>query len=703
MRRFIRIVAGLAIAGSCLGGPPQDVIQELLKTPAPLPMKALPRELPAEQAPAKEAPLEVLADYWARHPAPDAALDESLEFVAKFNREPMPVGAVRDRLLEAAEADPGILARLLSRLPDTPSSYDRIKSLLDDEKRQPRYGADWSTRVERYLMFHSRYFRQELTRAAREALDENYKVKGAAELGALAKLDWAAAEPILKTHAEGRNARTAALSLALIYGHHVEAGAEDKARPYREVLMRIVEDRSALGYARDAAARALLKTRWKGREAWYESLFHDPTLLDLLDGYQGYAPLGRIDMPAEERVRLLARLAGSADRPARDAAVSCLVGIEEPTRDTLLPLLPWLDDPGWSAARNRGMFIAKLARVDVPEAVPGLIAVIDRENDRDRATAARVIASYPDPKAAPALRRLLEKETRGRTRMDIVRGLVACGGVAEDEAVSSIEAFAEQVALRGESGDLRFALMSGDPGVSSAPSVLIGMYLADFPPPGETVARRLLERAKVLRSGAPQVAAALLDCLSDWPARAIDRDLAALIVSGAVDPSAIISALRRRHSLRLAAARELETAARSGGIAAGVAAIILGGPEKTAAILGGSDLPAQRALLACARLVGDHLPVPLVGQLLRSADEALAEAAEAYLTAEDGPEARRLVLSIHEGQAAILGESMPDIPGHSNLAVFSGLEKQLQEEALEGLEIYALLSAGYWGATARPS
>jgi hypothetical protein len=697
MRRSIGIAIGLAVAGLCLGDPAQDIIQDLFMMPAPLPVRALPVEGPAEQAPAEDAPLAILADYWARHPAPDAALDESPEFAARLLREPMPSERIRRRLLEAAEADPGILSRLLTRLPDTPASYGRVKSLLDTESGQPRYGGDWSKRVERFLMFHSRYFRQKLIGAAREAHDENYKVKGGAELGALAKLDWAAAEPILKTHAEGRNARTAALSLALIYGHHVEAGAEAKARACRDMLMRIVEDRSALGYARDAAARALLTTRWEGREAWYESLFHDPSLRDLLDGYQGYAPLRRIAMPADEWARLLARLAGGADRSVRDAAVSCLAGIEEATRDTLLPLLPWLDDPGWSAARDRGTFIAKLARAHVPEAVPGLIAVIERQNDRDRATAARVMASYPDPKAGPALRRLLEEETRGRARMDVVKALVACGGVTEDEAVDSVQAFAEEVALHEPKEELRVELLMQAQGGRTAPSVLIGMYLTESPPPGEAVARRLLERARSLGAKAPQVAAALREVLADWPAQAIDQDLAMLIADGAADASTITIALRRRGSMRLKAVRELERAAASRGIAAGAAALLLGEPGRIDAVLDGSDIPAMRTLLACARLVGEHLPGPRVGRLLRSGEAPLAEAAEAYLTAEDSPEARRLVLALHEGQAVILGESVPDAAGHGNLAVISGLEKRLQEEARAGLEIYALLSAGYWG------
>jgi len=697
MRRSVGIAACLAAVGLCLADPPQDVIQDLLKTPAPLSIKQRPAERPKEQAPAEDAPLEVIADYWARYPAPDAALDENLEFAARFYREPMPNERTRFRLLEAGEADPSIIARLLSRLPDTAAAYDRTKSLLDAENRQPRYGADWSRRVERYLMFHSRYFRQELIRAAREAHDEKYKVAGEAELGALTRLDWAGAEPILETHAKGKAARTAAVSIALIYRHHREAGAEATARPYREALKRVVEDRSAPGFARDAAARALLSTHWDGREAWYTSLFKDPTLQIAMDGDTGWTPLRRIDMPTEEWIRLLARLVSSSDRPAHDAAVSCLAGIESPPRNALLPLLPWLDDPGWSLARDRRAFIANLGRVRVPEAVPGLTAVIDREGDPDRATAALVMASYADPRVAPSLRRLLEKEERWRTRMDIIKGLVACGGVAEDEAVSSIEAFAEQVSLHGANGDLRFALMSGDPSVSTASSVLIGMYLAEFPPPGETVARRLLGRGRILKTEAPQVAAALRDILAEWPGPAIDQDLATLIATGAVDPSTIISALRRRDSMRLTAAPELEKAALSGGIAAGVAAVLLGGPERTAAVFGGSDKPAQRTLLACARLVGEHLPVPLVGKLLLGADKALAEAAEAYLAADDSPEARRLVLSVHEDQAVILGESMPDVPGHSHLAVFSGLEKQLQEEAREGLEIYALLSAGYRG------
>lgn len=689
MSRAIRVVLGLALGLGCLEAGQSDVIEDLLRIPAPLPGPKLKLEMPQNKTqtapPGDDAPLDVLARYWAQRWDRDSALPSDL---------------LRQRLLEACEADPEYLPSLLSIVPDSPSVHDRIKALLDHEQRSPRFSADWQRTVTRYLMLHSRYFRQDLIKAAQGAHDEGSTPRGAEELAALAGLDWDAAEPILTKLAASENERVGSAALALLYRHYTEAGSEAKAGGFRDRLKRIVENKSAAGRARDTAAEVLLTTRWDGRDAWYLSLFRDPTLRELHDDYLMMTPLSHIDMDTDRWISILTELVGDSNRAVHDAAVSCLVGfqLQNARRSALLPLLPWLMDPKWSAARDRLRLIQSMDRVEMPEAVPGLIAVLDQESEYDRSYAAESLARYKDPRAVPALKRALDRETDWAHRMRIIHGLVACGGVGDDDAVRSLEALATQNATEKGSAELDAASYDRDAGRRIPPAVMVGLYLAKSEPPGNAVVRRLLDRAKSLQAEQPSVASALLRILDAWPVRAIDEDLVQRIVNSKADASTIYSALRRRASLRQTVATELANAADGVGHVAGIAAVLLGDQKHIAAILEGSDGPAQRALIACARLAGEPLAVPEVARLLERNDPSVAAAAEAYLVAEDSEIARRLVLLRHRGEAVILGARQEYDPGHNTYPEFDQLERHLREEAREGVENYALLSAGYWGS-----
>src|SRR5262249_29971401 len=136
------------------------------------------------------------------------------------------------------------------------------------------------------------------------------------------------------------------------------------------------------------------------------------------------------------------------------------------------------------------------------------------------------------------------------------------------------------------------------------------------------------------------------------------------------------------------------------GAARGVSHVLLGDQAGERETLEGSDKEAQRALLACARLAREPLPIAIVGKLLKRDDRNLALAAERYLGNEDSAEARKLVVGQHPGEVLILGARQGFDPSHHSFGQFDQLENQLRDEVRKpdgDDEIFALLSAGYWG------
>jgi hypothetical protein len=107
----------------------------------------------------------------------------------------------------------------------------------------------------------------------------------------------------------------------------------------------------------------------------------------------------------------------------------------------------------------------------------------------------------------------------------------------------------------------------------------------------------------------------------------------------------------------------------------------------------------QRTLLRYARQTREKLPIADVSKLLGSNDSGVARAADKYLETEDSPEARRLYLTRHKGEALILGLRSNEDPGHFSFTAFDELEDQLRKQVKgeKGVEIYGLLTAGYWG------
>src|SRR5262249_55308536 len=156
-----------------------------------------------------------------------------------------------------------------------------------------------------------------------------------------------------------------------------------------------------------------------------------------------------------------------------------------------------------------------------------------------------------------------------------------------------------------------------------------------------------------------------------------DRDLVRRLGAGQLSATAIWQALKKRASLRHDAAADLTKIAGRGDRSAAVAAAILGDVKLMSAILDGKSGDAPGVLLSCAVLTGDKLSFDRVSALLASREGHVPDAAEAYLRADDGPQARRALLATQSGQARILGNRSAHDPGHVSYGQFDEIEEDL--------------------------
>ena len=183
-----------------------------------------------------------------------------------------------------------------------------------------------------------------------------------------------------------------------------------------------------------------------------------------------------------------------------------------------------------------------------------------------------------------------------------------------------------------------------------------------------------------------------------WQSRDVDLDLINRIAAGTAAAENVAKALERRAKLREGLAPELQLLLRAGGVAEAIGSIILDGDALAQTILSSSDQQAQIAVLASARLTQTPLPPGVVGPLLKSKIDLLAQAAERYLLVEDSDEAQKLRWQQHPKQAFITGwRENVELLGGSNFDALGKKEDQLRNEVLKEngpVEIFALITNG---------
>jgi hypothetical protein len=372
------------------------IIEDMLELPSPAPPAGIPgkqipegpMQNPNFSVPSEDAPLEELGGYWAQM-GHEVVTGNPVHLSDK----------VRQRLLEYSEQKPGALEELLLLLPDAPGTFVRVKAIYD--KNSATEGEDWKSSVKSYLETHGGYFHHELLTEARQTKDDDEmgSPEKHAALERLASVDWPLAEPLLYQFSDGNQPRTALLAKTLVYRHAVSVRDDASAARLRRELQAVVADRKARGYSRATALEALLDTEWPSRDDWYLSLFHDPTLRNLRDGYQGFSTLTElVRSDPDHWIPIMTRLVSDPDRAVHDNAVACLIQFQlrNGRKNALEPLLPWLSDPKWSSADDRLRLIQTVPDLEMKEAIPGHFRGRRREGQRIRALLrSRVARAFP--------------------------------------------------------------------------------------------------------------------------------------------------------------------------------------------------------------------------------------------------------------------------------------------------------------------
>lgn len=708
-RILLAIVIGLFCCGPAVNSSGQtrkidspEVLKQLIALPAPTPRNGEPQAPPPETIETRQP------NFYDRNykPADDAPIADLIDYWGHWNEDTdrEPSEAVKKRLLEAAVADPQLLATFLNFLPDADSTPAKVKNIYDKVQTDSKIDQDWREKIRRWLVFNSTYFVDELTALAQKAKDNQRD--GAVDkedaLTSLAYVSWSHAEPLLRGLMASGQARSTALALSLYYEHAVEEKDLANEERYRRDLQAIATNPNQPGYARNVAIESLSLTEWSGRDDWYLGLFQDQTLLDPSDGEYRETPLTTLfDSDLEKWIPIMIRLLESKDMNVRSAAVSCLVRIddeEEMAKKALTPLLPWLTNPDWvnDSSAYRLRLIQALGTFKIPESVPGLIWVVENDTSGPayaRGFAAQSLGQYQDSRAVPALKRALAKEKDESQRLRIIRGLLGSNGLTEKEQLDALEEYASRITTPESRMDvIRYRGPQEEP---LSTTLAIGKYLGfSREQPSDSLINAVLARAEELKSGNAALASALLEITHQWQGQQIELDMIKRIANGSADSGTVFEALQRRERMREGLRTELQGLASVEGAAQGVGAVLLDDPALAQGVLNSEDRAAQVALLACSRLTQTPLPVEMVDKLLDHKDSLLTLAAETYLLAEDSAQARELLWQRHPNEAFVTGWRENTFYAGSFDALVKS-EDQLRAEVLKEngpIEILAFMS-----------
>ncbi|MBV9214598.1 MAG: hypothetical protein JO053_00350 [Acidobacteria bacterium] len=454
-----------------VSGGREDPISGLLRLPAPPPPNPLVHMYGAgrdesfystKKIPSDDAPIDDLIDYWSR---------QIIAFDKQAYTPEMPERTLQ-RLLNAIEDDPSKLTGIMGALPEGEKTAAFVKRIYDNEGTSGAFSKDERREIKDWLVLHSSYFSDELARKAEDVQDTQDYVANHEMLLQLTKWDFDKARPIIdRLAANARDKGSRVVADWAMYRHALEEKNEADADDYRERLKKVVEDKTMKGPIRDLAMDALTTEKeWPGRDDWYASLLGDETLADL-GGYTGLTTLINTQPEGKYTEKML-ELIKSDNPTVRGAAIRNLtLKLSKDDTDVIRALLPWLEDPNWAAdvGQARMRLVQILASVDMPEAVSGLIKMLDervkgpyygytitntnsmsnanlaaqqalmrQETFAFRTAAADALGNQKDVRAVPALRRVLD-EAEGYERTMIVKDLIQCKGFATAEQATAIE------------------------------------------------------------------------------------------------------------------------------------------------------------------------------------------------------------------------------------------------------------------------
>ena len=476
-----------------------NVLYDLLSLPAPPPpnpnfivFAGNSNTRPAEfysrkNPPSDDAPIDEIMDYWRRQ----NAYDPTSNFTIK------PSGRTLDRILSELEKNPERLGSFLNVLSTGPNAGEKVKRIYEMMKANSNPEDYEGNNVEAWLAHNTNYKIDQLAETASKARDENNYVTNQAEVLALARVDWERARPLLERMvSDSTQPVSQTLARWALLEHAVRDGNSIEADRYRDDLKKTVEDKSAKPGNRDLAMDAIVRTGdFAGRDDWYFSLLDDETLHDLrVNGqtYTGLTTILNLSDP-EKYVDKMIEYVRTGSPNQRAAAIRNLATVlDEKNPEVIRVLLPWLENPAWAKDINgsRRLVVAALSEIEMPESVPGLIAVLDekaeirKETDNDppppppdyvnsnvmiedkkmdfvidsydsegvypyRSAAIDALAKQKSIQAVPALRRILPEVIEWR-RMSVIKAILDSGGFTVAEQIDALETVAEGVKTQME-------------------------------------------------------------------------------------------------------------------------------------------------------------------------------------------------------------------------------------------------------------
>lgn len=676
-----------------------DLLRQMLDLPAPAPSgedeggiqkKDRPADfLSHKNIPPDDAPIEDLTDYWASQSGSPYT----------FNFSPKASEKTIERLLDYCDEHPEELLKFLSVFPPKREVAERVKAIYDklmSDEYSSKYEAYEFTQIREWLKHNSTFYLDEMVRAAQKVKDTNEYISNEDQytLRSLGRVDWDSASPIIsRLESDSSNPFSQIMAKWVLYQHALDEKNSSDIDKYRRELQEIVENKEANWRKRDLAMDALVAGgTWEGRDEWYLSLLEDETLLKIQDnGNTGLTTLVSSEPPEKWLEKMLEALK-SDKLSVRSAAVRNLMSRYSNEKEVVQALLPWLTNPNWaksSTNNERVRYIAALGEMNVPESVPGLIAVLTNEEDQ-RTNAARALTKYKDARAIPPLRIALAASKDAESRNIFINALIACGGFSDDELMNALEAYAELIStvegLERVSGQYSY----GDNGEYEykplSMPISIGMLVSGQTEPSEGLVLRAIERLRILRRTKPAVAKSLAEIMQKWQGRAIYIEMLRQIKTGEANIDLIISVLSNRKNFREQVPLEVSGLHGANGLTRAIGACLSEEEINYLSILGQTDKEAQIALFGCARLLRVKLPINEVGSFLKSNDKTLVLAAERYLESEDSPTARNLVLANRPNQASILG---------ARQAFFTGNKVSYSSEMLNSL-FESVNGIGFW-------
>jgi hypothetical protein len=671
-----------------------NLLKQLLDLPAPPPVnpgesptkpktERTPEFYDSKNVPPDDAPIEDLLDYWQRQ---NSMYDEF-----RYNQTPSKESL--QKILGAIENDHSLLPNYLSLLPADPEIADVVKRIYETERQAETPLPGWLNSVKSWLRQNSDLFLSELIEGAKSIKGERGVIENQAELIALAKVDWESAKPIVESFENNRaESETYVLAKYVLYHHALQTKNETETERYRDELKKLVEDKTGSYKTRDLAMDALvLGGPFEGREEWYMSLLEDETLLELQEnGYTGLTTLIRfIPNEREKWMASMLRLLDSGKPNLRSVGVRNLYQIAGfGQKEIVRKLLPWLTNPDWakeSGDHERMLLIEALGELDLPESVPGLIAVVSDESDDYRAEAAKSLIKYKSPEAVPVLRRLLASENNYEFRESLIEAILAANGFSVEEQISALESYAGFIVAKKKEDSTKNEEPDIFGSVDEKPfpvDISLGLYLKNDANPSDGLALRTIGRIKVLQKTKPEIAAILLEILQNWENPLIDLEMLGWMNSGKANVGLVLKLLTKRSEMGERIPNELLLWRGKSAVLRAFCSLVLQDKNDFSAILREADPETGAALLALARLVRTPLPVREVAVLLKNANKMLALSAERYLESEDSLEARTIILAENKGKARILGAQQGFVPDEkANFEKYQGLLNYLFREA----------------------